>query len=507
MRFHHALIRDAAYEGLPYRKRRELHARVGDSIRAAAGDSPQEQAELLSLHYYAAARWDEAWTYSRVAGDKAREVYANVEAARFYERALAAAPRLDCLGRAEPVEVAVRLAEVREHAGLFDAALDGLERARRLAGDDPLSRADIRYRRARVLMRTGAFRTAFRETMRGYRSIESRRGSEPTRARARLVRLSSALRLMEGRPSDARVLAERAAAEAETVGDRLELANAYAVLDGALVDLGEGVRAGVFAEKAVEIYSASGDLPGLGTVEVSIGVRAYAEGRWDDAVAAYLRAQNAFQRAGNEAQAALAAGNIGEVLVSQGRFAEAEPLLAETIRVLRAHASAGPALFCEMQIGRLKLGTGAFEEAARFLARTREEAAAIGIRGLASEAGIHLAATLTRQGDHDRALDVLDAEDERAGELVAALGGALACARAETLLAVGRLDEASAVVASGLIVSGEHDALYDRARLLVLEARLDRARGKSGAEALREAGDLLQRLGVIAVPCVYGNAR
>ena len=51
-------------------------------------DRPEDAAELLSLHYFNAGRWDEAWKYSCLAGDLAREVYANVDAAKFYERAL-----------------------------------------------------------------------------------------------------------------------------------------------------------------------------------------------------------------------------------------------------------------------------------------------------------------------------------------------------------------------------------------------------------------------------------
>ncbi|MDX6533141.1 MAG: hypothetical protein QOF68_885, partial [Gaiellales bacterium] len=50
-RFRHALIRDASYEGLPYRTRREAHARVGEAVRR---DSPrhEDDAELLSFHFF-----------------------------------------------------------------------------------------------------------------------------------------------------------------------------------------------------------------------------------------------------------------------------------------------------------------------------------------------------------------------------------------------------------------------------------------------------------------------
>ena len=39
LRFRHALVRDAAYEGLPYRRRREVHERVGETIERAADDT------------------------------------------------------------------------------------------------------------------------------------------------------------------------------------------------------------------------------------------------------------------------------------------------------------------------------------------------------------------------------------------------------------------------------------------------------------------------------------
>ena len=97
-RFRHALIRDAAYEGLSYRRRRELHGRVAEVIERQQGERAEEVAELLSLHYFNAGRWERAWTYSRLAGDLAREVYANVDAARFYERAIEVSSKVDDLG-------------------------------------------------------------------------------------------------------------------------------------------------------------------------------------------------------------------------------------------------------------------------------------------------------------------------------------------------------------------------------------------------------------------------
>lgn len=493
--FRHALIRDAAYEGLPYRRRRELHARVGDSIFRASGGQPDEQAELLAVHYWHAGRWGEAWAFSRVAGDRAREVYANVEAASFYERALSAAQRLQAPDREQQAVVATRLAEAREFAGVFDAALDAVRRATSLTDDDPVALARLQERRARILMRTGSFLSAYRATARGYRLVEDRAGSAASTTRSSLSAVAASIRLLQGRPNDALSLARRAVEQAESTGEPAELALAYSLLDDVLVDLGRGHEA-VHAERAVALFASVGRLQGVGSVENSTGVRAYAEGRWDDAVAAYARAEDAYLRAGDEAQAATVAGNIAEVLVSQGRLEEAEPVLRRTMRLLRAHGALAPALFSEIQLGRSHLARGQLDEAVSWLSRTREEAIDGGIGALALEAGVCLADALTRAGDPSSALRILDEDQARMGDYAVYFGASLARARAGALAALGRLAEAAATIESGLSSAHEHGALFEEAQLLQLRGALALEGSADAAEALQEAARLLQHLGV-----------
>src|SRR5262249_50702593 len=73
LRFRNALVREAAYEGLSYRRRRELHARVAETIEATVA-SPEEEASTLALHFFESQRHDKAWHYCRLAGDHARSV-------------------------------------------------------------------------------------------------------------------------------------------------------------------------------------------------------------------------------------------------------------------------------------------------------------------------------------------------------------------------------------------------------------------------------------------------
>ena len=105
--------------------------------------SVEDEASTLALHFFEAQHHDKAWHYCRMAGDRARAVAANVEAARFYERALTSARPLRSVGDRERAEVWVALGAVREAAGLFEESFDALRHATYLLRDDPVERARV----------------------------------------------------------------------------------------------------------------------------------------------------------------------------------------------------------------------------------------------------------------------------------------------------------------------------------------------------------------------------
>ena len=49
LRFRHALIRDAAYEGLPFRRRRKLHQRVGEVYNLLQLQAGQANSQYVSF--------------------------------------------------------------------------------------------------------------------------------------------------------------------------------------------------------------------------------------------------------------------------------------------------------------------------------------------------------------------------------------------------------------------------------------------------------------------------
>ena len=88
-RFRHAMYRDAAYEGLPFRERKRLHERTA-LVLEADHERPEQIASLLSLHFAEARFHQDAYRYARLAAEEASGAYSHGDAIEQYERALAA---------------------------------------------------------------------------------------------------------------------------------------------------------------------------------------------------------------------------------------------------------------------------------------------------------------------------------------------------------------------------------------------------------------------------------
>jgi tetratricopeptide (TPR) repeat protein len=92
--FKHALTHEVAYQSLLHERRRVLHAGIVKAMEALAGERREEQVDRLAHHALRGEVWDQAVTYFRQAGTKARQRSANREAIECYEPALAALARL-----------------------------------------------------------------------------------------------------------------------------------------------------------------------------------------------------------------------------------------------------------------------------------------------------------------------------------------------------------------------------------------------------------------------------
>ena len=105
-----------------------MHARVAEVIEQRQS-TVTENAELLSLHHYRGEQWDGTWLYSIVAGRRAWEKFANVEAVQFYERALEASGFGATVTPMDLAEVWEGLGDARMRLGEYEQAATAFREA------------------------------------------------------------------------------------------------------------------------------------------------------------------------------------------------------------------------------------------------------------------------------------------------------------------------------------------------------------------------------------------
>lgn len=495
-RFRNGLVCDVVYDGLAYRTRERLHREAGAAYESLSSGDGSDVA-VLSLHFSKSGDHELAYRYARAAAERADRAFAAAEAVVHYERAVDAARHLDAVTDDELRRLYVALGDARQHAGLFAAALDAYRHASRVAGGDVVALAEIHLRRARVRERAGSYSLALRETSRGRRLVEAD-GIRSDAVLARLLAHSAFVRARQSHGEQARRLGVAAAELADRCGERAALARAYHAVFLAEVIEGTNGMAD-WAQRALEVYEELGDLEGQAHMASNLGGLAYFDSDWEASVDLYRQAIESDRRIGNLLDAAMTQANIGEVLVNQGRLDEAEPILRDAIRVLRA-SDFGAVPFVEMHLGRCLIARGDLDQAERLLRGGLDQWLATGRAASAHETAVHLADCLVRAGRPDEALAVFSEVTGADPEDVAIFEAATALVTSSALVELDRVDEAREVLAGGVAAARDRAQTFDLARLLLLADRIgppfDRRLGT--VEPAEEAYHLFDRLGVLS---------
>jgi tetratricopeptide (TPR) repeat protein len=499
-RFRQTLIRDAAYDGLPFRVRQSLHALVGETIERAAGDEIEESAEILSLHFYYARRFDQAWRYSRVAADRAVAIYANIEAAEFYERAIDSSKRLEKSDSLEIASIYESLGDVRKRMGEFPRATQAYAYARRIFDTDAIATARLMLKQAGVRQASGRFSDAIRWIRKVDRALAGREGADAASQRAQTAVAYASVRKDQGRQSDVIKWCLKAIAEAEAAEDKDALAHAYTLLESAFVNLGMWEKA-VYSGQALGLYEDLGDLWGQGVVLNNSGARAYFEGRWNEAINLYERGREAWEKIGDAVSAAIGTVNAGEILSDQGRLDEAEANFRKAARVWKAAGDRASVAYATSNLGRLAYRRGDCDAAAELLEEARSEFSATGAEADAMEAEARLAECYLYAGRFDDALKLAEdllartkAETETTGPLTPMLF------RLQGSALVGRKDlsQAHEALERSLAIARDRNARYDVALALGALASWAEASGEQADRYLEERKAILDGLGVVS---------
>ncbi|MGO9962347.1 MAG: adenylate/guanylate cyclase domain-containing protein [Acidimicrobiales bacterium] len=500
--FRHALLREAAYEGLAYKRRRELHELVGRVIERRAGSGSEAEAGALSLHFSRAQDWDKTWSYARLAGKQAQQVFAPGEVALHLERAVEAARYLPGLEAAELASVWRELGDARLWLGYYRQSDDAYHRAASMVAGDPVAWATYTEKRARVV---GEYERRYRSSIRlmhgALARLEGQTGREAEAVIVQLLAREAEIRARQGRFHDALTLSRQAIERGQEIGELRAMARAYMTTDEALIRLGRLGETKHFA-LALEIFEGLGDRPTVGAALRNLGVVAYFEGRWDDAIALWRRGADVALSSGDIAGSAISELNIGETYANQGRLDEAYATLRRAMRTFQGLGYATFELAAATHLGRVAAELGSDEEALGLLQGAIDVHTSAGGPLAGMEARGFLAETHVLGGRPLEALEVVAAARARGGSALdgTPAGALLDRVEASALAAIG--DHAGLVERIDRALPGVRAAgtYFELVVLLILRASLEG--GADATELAEERDKLIGQLGVVAVPAL-----
>lgn len=500
VRFRRPALQEAAYASLPFKLRRELHEAVGLRLEREHGSEHDPGPAVLSHHFARAGDHERAYRYAMLAATRATGRFSHADAVRLYRRAIEAGralgPAADSRALAEAWE---QMGEALRRIGEPVESSRALTQARRLLRDDPIAQARLCDRQAEVAERSEALSGAVRWLTRGLRTVDRVEGADAIKSRARLHSHLAGVRNRQGRWAEAMRVSRQAIAEAEAVGEPHAMARACYALDWALRESGRPEDA-KHSWRALQIYRELGDPERESTVLNNLGMFAYFEGRWDDAIALYRRSRASSERAGMPADVARSDCNIGEILSDQGRVEEAEEYLERARRVCSGTRDLHAVAFIDSLLARLATRRGNAREAVPRLESAMDELRKFSMDAYASFAEALLAEAEAFGGDPERALWIARAQlelSDRNGPLLRRVIG-VALAR------LGRIGEALGELAGALESARRRGAEYDLAATIEVMAALDAI----DADLLQERDEILRRLKIVRlpVPALRGSA-
>ncbi len=491
--FVHAMYRDVAYEGLPFRQRRRLHGAVGEYLEANSRDHVAP-AGLLSLHFSEALNHPKAWAYSCAAGDAARQSFANSEAAAFYRRALAASRFVREVSNPQRSDIWEMLGVALELNGQYDEAFTAYRKQKRCSDDlDARVRATRRQARARQRLKN---LTAATRLLRQAESMLRGVRREPwVHRRLAEIHLNlSGIRMDQGRLYDARTAGELAEYHAMKAGDDALVVQAYGAIVGGLTHWDEAQD---FLE-SIEMAASIGAFEAESMLAQNLGMIAFFAGEWQQAVRLYERGGAAAAKIGNVTIATAAEMNAAEILVDQGHFAAAESILATAVRVFDAASYESARLYAELNLGTalMRHGGDDVDDGIAMLERCAREFHAGSFELYAIEADLRLAEGALHRGDPADAVRRLETILDIAATIDR---GMVIEARGLRLLGIAALrrgdcDRALDSFALAESICREHELRFELAlTLLGLHAAGDEAK-------ISEADGILRDLGVVSIP-------
>jgi Nif-specific regulatory protein len=328
-------LRDAVYNGVAEKRRREIHLRTAEVLEVAARDGSAEVTGEVAYHFSRATDVERGSKYSVEAGDIASQTLAHEEATEFYRVAL---ELMDLGGMPESrkAEVREKLADsyyrrddYRNAIHLFQFLLKSIQSRQ----GEETANADV----ARLMKKTGkalarrgdneAAMTCYQSALATYERLDLRTDVAETLNRiAWLHRLRDDLEV-------ARLTAERARTilgDGEPTVVRGYIENVLGLIEFAR---GNWIGSREILTRAVAIAERLDSESLLRVASLNLGNTLWKLGEWDGALETFRRNMEQAERDGDLSDLVAAYNNVGVVAYGRGDFRAAAELFEKSVRI------------------------------------------------------------------------------------------------------------------------------------------------------------------------------
>ncbi|HUY71562.1 MAG TPA: AAA family ATPase [Gaiellaceae bacterium] len=315
--FRHEQARKVAYERCSRGRRRRLHRRAAETLAARPDGSALPGA--IAQHLLLAGREGEAAEWFRLAGERARDLYANVEALAHLRESLA-------LGHPDAAALHQQIGDLRTLAGDYAGALSSYEAAAALGEEELLGAVEhriglVHHRRGEWALADSSFERALEASPDG--------GAE----RARILADRSLTAHRSGRDDEAQALAEQALALAGAAGDGRALAQAHNILGILASGRGERREARRQLEQSLALSAEQEDLAARAAALNNLALAYRADGELERALELTEEALALCAAVGDRHREAALTNNSADLLHAAGRREEALERLKTAVAI------------------------------------------------------------------------------------------------------------------------------------------------------------------------------
>jgi len=455
--FKYTLTQEVVYESLPFARRRELHARLGEDIERRHANDLAERYGILARHFEKGHVFDKAFVYLVKAGHRARDEFANEAALDSYRRALHIAseqipPSSDV--QAQVLDVLEAMGDVYLLVSRYTQAIEQFHQAIAHPLCSPRHHGDLLRKIAKAHELQGQYDETLQYLTQGRRVLSWNKENKRSAEMARICNLSGWVHVRRGEVEQAIEECEQGlailAGLARDTGLMRDEADLYNTLGTVYADLqGNYSEAAKMYQRSTDLRQQAGDLPGLARsynnlartawgqgdlagagdylqrmLDISqqignnyflafgynnLGAVSYKSGEVEQALDSYHTALSLRQRIGDSYGLAQTCNNIGEALVSLERHDEARRYLEQAAAAFEAIHSEGelPEVYC--LLARVELARDDAASALDYAGRARRIAATVGNSELQGIAERVLARGQAQAGDVTRARRSLEA--------------------------------------------------------------------------------------------------